>query len=126
MNHTWVYNGQEYPFDISDSENMGRMCRGLEALRTDIGTLGTSGTPEESLREQCEIIRHFFDIVFTDGVGVNICGEAFSADAHTTAYMEFILFVNAQVTAFREKMEAVEAQYCGRAEMAEQGVAYGA
>ncbi len=124
MNHTWVYNGQEYPFDISDSENMGRMCRGLDALRSEIGGLDGTDAPEESLKEQCGIIRHFFDIVFADGAGRAICGEAFSADAHTTAYMEFILFVNAQVTAFREKMEAVEAKYCGRAEQAD--AAYGA
>lgn len=126
MEHTWVYNGHEYPFDISNSEHMGRMCHGLEALRTDIDTLGGKDAPEESLKAQCGIIRRFFDIVFTDGAGADICGEAYSADAHTTAYMEFILFVNAQVTAFREKMEAVEAKYCARAEMTEQDTAYGA
>ncbi len=132
MEHTWVYNGCEYPFDISDSEHMGRMCRGLDALRSEIGTLDGKDAPEESLKEQCGIIRHFFDIVFGEGVGADICGEAYSADAHTTAYMEFILFVNTQVTAFREKMEAVEAKYCARAEQAEQAemteqdAAYGA
>lgn len=121
MNHTWIYNGKEYPFDISDSENMGRMCRGLDVLRGDISVLGGDGTSApDTLREQCGIIRRFFNTVLGEGTGVTVCGEAFSADAHTTAYVEFILFVNAQVTAFREKMAAVEEKYINRAEQAEQ------
>ena len=128
MEHTWVYNGKEYPFDISDSENMGRMCRGLDVLRGDIRGLGGDGTSApDTIREQCGIIRRFFDTVIGEGTGEAVCGGAFSADAHTTAYMEFILFVNAQVTAFREKMEAVEEKYMSRAEQADVcETAYGA
>lgn len=128
MDHTWIYNGKEYPFDISDSENMGRMCKGLDILRGDISGLGGGASASDTLREQCGIIRRFFDIVFGEGTGAEVCGEAFSADAHTTAYVEFIMFVNAQVSAFREKMAAVEEKYMSRAEQAEsvQEAAYGA
>ncbi|MGN1346533.1 MAG: DUF6673 family protein [Eubacteriales bacterium] len=122
MDHVWNYGGAEYLFDVSESENMGRMCRGLEALRGDIGGLAGE-TAEDALREQCCIIRRFFDAVLGDGTGVKVCGEAYSADAHTTAYVEFILFVNEQVNRFRTKMEAVEEKYRGRA--AQMTQAYG-
>ncbi len=125
MNHTWIWNGQEYPFDISESESMGRMCEGLAVLRGDInGLCGDSAS--DALREQCLIIRRFFDTVLGEGTGVKICGEAHSADAHTTAYVEFILFVNAQVNAFRDRMAAVEEKYMNRAASMPQDEAYGA
>ena len=127
MEHTWNWNGTEYPFDISESESMARMCEGLNALRGDIGMLGGEAvSASDTLREQCQIIRRFFDTVFGDGAGEAVCGEAYSADAHTTAYMEFILFVNAQVSAFREKVAAVEEKYMNRAAEMEQTGTYGA
>ena len=127
MEHTWNWNGTEYPFDISESESMARMCEGLNALRGDIGMLGGEAvSASDTLREQCQIIRRFFDTVFGEGAGEAVCGEAYSADAHTTAYMEFILFVNAQVSAFREKVAAVEEKYMNRAADLEQAEAYGA
>ena len=124
MNHTWIWDGREYPFDISESECMERMCRALAVLREAVGGLGEKGI-SETIREQCRIIRGFFDAVLGDGTGVEICGEAYSADAHTTAYVEFILFVNEQIGAYRSKMEAVEARYMHRAAQS-QGEAYGA
>ncbi len=126
MDHIWQYNGANYPFDISESENVDRMHQGLNALRGDIRHLGTPGEGDTgaALKEQCLIIRRFFDTVLGDGCGETICGTAFSADAHTTAYVAFIGFVNEQVTAFREKMAAVEAKYMERAKQAEP--AYGA
>lgn len=125
MEHTWNWNGTEYPFDISESESMARMCSGLNVLREDIGALGGANA-SDTLRSQCQIIRRFFDTVLGEGTGEAVCGEAFSADAHTTAYMEFILFVNAQVSAFREKVAAVEEKYMNRAAEMEQAGTYGA
>ena len=119
MNHLWTYNGAEYPFDISESESMGRMCCGLNTLRKEIGSLPETGA-SDALRSQCLIIRRFFDTVLGDGCGVNVCGADYSADAHTTAYVEFISFVNTQVNSFREKMAALEEKYCDRAEQLEQ------
>ena len=122
MEHIWNYGGNEYTFDISESENMTRMCGGLNALRDEIRVLDDTDAGD-TLREQCRMIRRFFDTVLGDGMGETICGTVYSADAHTTAYMEFILFVNAQVTAFREKVAAVEEKYMSRAAEME---AYGA
>ena len=126
MSHTWKYNGASYPFDISESGNVDRMHQGLNALRGDLRQLGVPGEGDTggALKEQCLIIRRFFDTVLGDGCGETICATAFSADAHTTAYVAFIGFVNEQVTAFREKMAAVEAKYMERAETAD--AAYGA
>lgn len=127
MEHTWNYGGQAYPFDISESDSMARMSAGLSELREAIGALGgNGGSASEVLRDQCLIIRRFFDTVLGDGIGEAVCGAAYSADAHTTAYMEFILFVNEQVSAFREKAAAVEAKYMSRAEQMPQADAYGA
>ncbi len=119
MEHTWNYGGQKYPFDISESESMARMCEGLNTLRAEIGVLG-GDSASDNLRGQCLIIRRFFDTVLGEGTGEAVCGEAYSADAHTTAYMEFILFVNEQVSAFREKVAAVEEKYMNRAAELEQ------
>ena len=114
MEHTWYYGGKTYPFDISESESMARMCGGLNTLREEIGALG-GDSASDNLRGQCLIIRRFFDTVLGEGTGEAVCGAVFSADAHTTAYMEFILFVSAQVSAFREKVAAVEEKYMNRA-----------
>lgn len=123
----WTWNGREYPFDISESESMARMNDGLNELRFDNENLGMAGLVGSSaLREQCMIIRKFFDTVFGEGMGEDICGKAYSASAHTMAYMEFILFVNSQVTAFREAVAAVEAKYKNRVENIQQAGAYGA
>ncbi len=121
MKHIWQYNGASYPFDISESGNVDRMHQGLNALRGDLRQLGVPGEGDAggALKEQCLIIRRFFDTVLGDGCGETICGTAFSADAHTTAYVAFIGFVNEQVTAFREKMAEVEAKYMERAETAD-------
>lgn len=124
MEHTWNYGGQTYPFDISESESMARMCTALNVLREEIGVLGNDSA-SDNLRGQCQIIRRFFDTVLGDGTGEAVCGAAFSADAHTTAYMEFILFVSGQVNAFREKVAAVEEKYMNRAAGLPQTDAYG-
>ena len=126
MEHTWIRDGKEYPFDISESECMARMCGGLNTLREDIGMLGDGISASDTLRGQCRIIRRFFDTVLGEGTGEAVCGAAYSADAHTTAYMEFILFVNEQVNAFREKAAAVGETYLNRAAEMEQAEAYGA
>lgn len=114
MEHIWNYGGGNYPFDISESESMARMCEGLNTLRDELGRLGGDNA-SENLRGQCGIIRRFFDTVLGEGTGEAVCGTAYSADAHTTAYMEFILFVSDQVNAFREKAAAVEEKYRERA-----------
>lgn len=111
--YVWSYNGGEYPFDISESESMKRMEVGLSALRKRNEEIGVGGG--EALREQCMMIREFFDTVLGEGMGSAVCGEAYSSSAHTMAYMEFILFVNAQVRAFREAVSAVEERYRARA-----------
>ena len=125
MEHTWNYGGHAYPFDISESESMARMCSGLNTLREEIGT-PAGGSASENLRGQCMIIRRFFDTVLGEGMGEAVCGTAFSADAHTTAYMEFILFVSGEVSAFREKVAAVEEKYMNRAANLSPADAYGA
>ena len=125
MEHTWNYGGREYPFDISESESMARMCEGLNTLRGEIGMLG-GDSASENLRGQCLIIRRFFDTVLGEGMGEAVCGTAYSADVHTSAYMEFILFVSDQVNAFREKAAAVEEAYRNRAAELEPAGAYGA
>lgn len=112
----WVWNGNEYPFDISESESMAKMNEGLQALRVDNERLCAEGhIGSDALRLQCMIIRKFFDSVFGDGMGEAVCGKPYSASAHTMAYMEFILFVNAQVNAFREAVAAAEKKYMSRA-----------
>ncbi len=128
MEHTWNYSGQKYPFDISECDSMARMCEGLNALRSELGTLG-GDSASDNLRAQCLIIRRFFDTVLGAGTGEAVCGAAYSADAHTTAYMDFILFVSDQVNAFRKKAAAVEEKYMSRAaelEQAQQTEAAGA
>lgn len=114
--NVWVWNGHEYPFDISESDSMAKMNEGLLALRVDNERLCAAGhIGSDALREQCMIIRKFFDSVFGEGMGEAVCGIPYSASAHTMAYMEFILFVNAQVNAFREAVAAVEEKYMSRA-----------
>ncbi len=116
MNHIWVYGGRELPFDVSESECMERISDALATLRNRIDALGReNASASANIREQCEIIRSFFDTVFGGGYGEEVCGHEMSAEAHLMAYMEFIAFVDAQVKAFRSRMEAVEEKYLSRA-----------
>lgn len=40
----------------------------------------------ESLREQCQAVRNFFDEIFGEGVGIEVCGEPLDFKKHLDAF----------------------------------------
>jgi len=123
MNHFWIYEGREYAFDISESECMARVNSALTELRAALHRkeLSVDNTDDVSVADTsaaiagyCKIVRRFFDTVFGEGEGTVICGEKLSAEDHTAAYMEFILFMDAQVKAFARLPDIIGEKYASR------------
>ncbi len=117
MNHIWIYGGREYHFDVSECECVDKLTEALGKLRgeADLLDMGGGGTAE-IIRRHCKMIAEFFDTVFGEGFGKEICGDELSAEEYSTAYIEFILFVNSQVEALANLRAAVESRYLSRIE----------
>lgn len=115
MNHTWIYGGREYHFDISSCECIEKVTSALGKLRGEADLIDCTGNgTAEVIRLHCTMLREFFDTVFGSGMGVEICGEELSAENHSTAYIEFILFINTQVEALSNLRAEIEEKYLYR------------
>lgn len=111
MEHIWKTGGREYYFDVSESESMDKLNGALAAL---CGECGESGDPAaNTLEKHCAMIGRFFDTVFGDGAGTEICGQRHSAEQYTMRYVDFIVFVNRQVEAFSAMCREIEERYLG-------------
>lgn len=108
MERNWKYCGREYPFDISDSDCVRRMNNALAALREDYAEIEEKSDTVQAIDNQCEMIGEFFGTVFGDAQAKAICGERNSLEAYTTAYVEFIMFVNDQLEELAKFREAIE------------------
>lgn len=112
MEHIWNIGGREYYFDVSESETLNRLKEALTELcetcaRPAQGELG------ETIVKHCDMIGTFFDRVFWEGAGRDICGEKQSAEQYTMRYVDFIVFVNKQIEAFSGLCREIEERYLG-------------
>lgn len=100
MNKIWEYMGREYPFDITSAEMRNEVSLGFAELE-QVADNGDG---------VCEAICGFFDRLFGKGVGITVCGEADSAEAHIAAYISFIGFMCAQIDQFSQMREELKVQ----------------
>lgn len=117
MEKIWEYGGVDRPFDVSSSEGISALMEALGTLRAENkGNESDGGKRDVSamVREHCLILRGFFDRIFGDGQGEDICGSEFSAEAHTLAYMDFITFVEREAENFRRAAAMIEEKYMER------------
>jgi hypothetical protein len=113
MEHIWKTGGREYYFDVSESESMERLNGALATLCEECSTTGSDGTVGGTIENHCAMIGRFFDAVFGEGTGREICGERHSAEQYTMRYVDFIVFVNRQVEAFSAMCRDIEDKYLG-------------
>ncbi len=111
MNRIWNYNGREYRFDISEKACVERLSDALRTLREDVGAADSTAA---AIEKHCGMIAAFFDTVFGEGCGREICGAAESAEAYSEAYVDFIMFVNSEVNSFASLREEIETAYNGQ------------
>jgi len=116
MEHIWNAGGREYYFDVSESESMNKLNNALAALCAECGEGDNNGSAGGAIEHHCSIIGRFFDSVFGEGAGKEICGERRSAEQYTMRYVEFIVFVNRQVEAFSAMCRDIEEKYLGTLE----------
>ena len=115
MDQNWSFSGSKYPFDISDAECLERMSKVFETVRSDENEDESALTPAEKAVRTCTAIRSFFTSLFGEDASREICGEKQSAARCSEAYLDFIAFLNQQITEFSKIREAVEERYSARA-----------
>lgn len=115
MEKIWEYGGVDRSFDVSSSEGISALMAALCILRAENKNNGSEKKDVSAMvREHCMILRGFFDRIFGDGQGEEICGSEFSAEAHTLAYMDFITFVEREAENFRRAAAKIEEKYMDR------------
>lgn len=117
MESCWKYGGREYSFDISESRCFRSLSEALTVVKGLYeGDECHTVSGDVLIDRQCGIINRFFTALFGVEQAKLICGERQSLEAHTRAYVDFILFVNAQLrglSEFREKVELRIAEQMG-------------
>ncbi len=112
MEHIWKTGGREYYFDVSEGEAMDRLNAALASL-TEECTVQSGTSVGGTIENHCAVIGRFFDAVFGEGAGREICGERRSAEQYTMCYVDFIVFVNRQVEEFSALCRDIEEKYLG-------------
>ena len=113
MEHIWKTSGREYYFDVSESESMDRLNGALSELCKECGDDGSGSSVGGTIETHCAMIGRFFDSIFGEGAGAEICGKRHSAEQYTMRYVDFIVFVNRQVEAFSAMCREIEERYLG-------------
>lgn len=90
------YNGYEYEFDIADADYSEKYEVAIEAMAKEEKEIPKAGKLSEIYRAQCGMIKRFFDNVFVEGAGANVCGARDNVTKCYDAYLAFIEFVKAQ------------------------------
>lgn len=111
----WTWNGRTYPFDVSEAGCMGRLLGALEGLRTNLAQFRREQDADVMLSCHCGILQEFFDDLFGEGAGEALCGKSLSAEAYSSAYIDFMDLVNGQIDALNRLREDAEKRYLERA-----------
>lgn len=115
MKRIWSFGGKDYRFDVSESSCIEKITKALSVLSDNV-TDDEQGDAARMSARHCKMISRFFDTVFGDGKGCEICGEVMSAEVYSAAYADFIMFVRREAAEFCEisrRMEDALSQKCG-------------
>ena len=115
MEKTWVWNGRKYAFDITEAGCMRRLMDALEGLRHNLAQFRREQDTDDMLFCHCGILQEFFDDIFGEGAGEELCGKKRSAEVYSRVFLEFIDFVNGQLNAVEQLRETAEKKYRKRA-----------
>lgn len=115
MDKVWKWNGKEYYFDITEPGCMRRLMDALTGLRENLAQFRREQDTDDMLSCHCGILQEFFDDVFGEGAGEDLCGVQLSAEVYSRAYLEFLDFAGEQMDALEKLQKEAEAKYHARA-----------
>ena len=90
------YNGQEKEFDIADVECNKKFEGAVKALQEECNSIPKTGLASDMMKSQVDIIKRFFDNLFGDGAGVELCGEKDNFNSCFDAYEAILSHINEQ------------------------------
>lgn len=90
------HNYEEYPFDVSDSDDMSRFENAIDVLRAREKETPKDGKSSDRIRYQADMIKEFFDNCLYPGAGNAICTEKSNIGLCYSAYIAFIEMINQQ------------------------------
>lgn len=90
------HNGAEYEFDARDADMSEKFENAVEKMRDEEKNVPKTGKASEIIRQQCKMIKNFFDNCLGEGAGVALCTEKSNISEHYDAYENFLLMVRSQ------------------------------
>ena len=95
VNTVFRYNGQEYTFDSRDADDMERFENALDVMK-EWEAKPRVGKASELQRDQCNMLKRFFDDCLGEGAGEKICTEKSNVSLCYDAYTAFLKMVKIQ------------------------------
>lgn len=106
---TYLINGREVEFDTFDLVNMELFQTEAAALSERAGRIAADGQdPIGAMREMCEGVMDFFDLVIGEGTSERCFGARPNVKVLLDAYRQFVEDVDAETVRFRESAAPAE------------------
>ena len=96
VNTIFKSNGAEYEFDMRDADIAEKFENAVEVMREDEKKLPKTGKASDIFRQQCQMIKKFFDNCLGEGAGVAVCTEKSNISTHYEVYEKFLQMVREQ------------------------------
>ena len=95
-NTVFKYNGHEKEFDIADVECNKKFEGAVKALQDECNNIPKTGLASDMMKSQIDIIKRFFDKLFGNGSGKELCGEKDNLNSCYDAYEALLSFIGEQ------------------------------
>lgn len=89
-------NGAVYEFDVRDADNAEKFEYAANKMRDEEKNIPKAGKASDIIRQQCKMIKHFFDNCLGEGAGVALCTEKSNISDHYEAYESFLSMIRSQ------------------------------
>ncbi len=96
MSQKFTFNGVEKNFDIGSIADNKRFEQAIRNMQEEEPKLPKTGYASDIMQAQVNMIKKFFDTVFGEGAGNELCGEEDNLNNCYEAYENFIIFVGNQ------------------------------
>lgn len=102
MSQKFTFNGVEKNFDLGSVADNKRFETAVRNMQEEEPKLPKTGYTSEVMAAQIQMLKKFFDTVFGEGAGTELCGEDNLNTAYE-AYEAFLIFVSSQKNAMLNK-----------------------
>lgn len=98
-------NNVEYDIDFTDADFIERMDEGIKKVQEKVKTFKNEDlSVAEGIRQECKIIKDFFDYVLGEGASKEIFGEKNSLNLCIKAFEDIVEAKEQQLKSFKEKI----------------------